>query len=439
MNKSDLKQKICNTIDLNRDKIIEIGTKIFLNPELGYKELETSKLVAQELTDLGLKVEEKIAVTGIKARTNENVEGPTIAVLGELDAVICKEHENANSETGAVHACGHNAQIAAMIGVAIGLVKSGVIKELKGKVDFMAVPAEEYIELGYRSKLKIENKISYFGGKQELIKRGYFDDVDLAMMIHSLNLPDDKKTIIGAMSNGFVGKNTQFIGKESHAGAAPELGVNALNAAMLAINNIHVQRETFTDQERVRVHSIITKGGDIVNTVPADVRMETYVRARTIKGIKDANEKVNRSIIAGAYAVGAKVKITDNPGYLPLKRTQELDEIFKNNILMFIKEEQIVGGADLAGSFDFGDISHLIPSLHPFIGGVVGNLHTREFKIVDPDIAYIMPAKAMAMTIVDLLFNQAKLAKEIKNNFKPEMTKESYLSYLEGNFKFIEK
>ena len=439
MNKAELKQRVCDTIDANRDKIIEIGTKIFDNPELGYKEFETAKLVASVMKELNLEVEEKMAVTGVRARVNKDVEGPNVAVMGELDSVICSEHEFANPETGAVHACGHNVQIAAMLGTAIGLVASDVIKELDGTVDFMAVPAEEYVELAFRGELKADNQIKYFGGKQEMIKKGYFDDIDVAMMIHSINLPSDKKVIIGGNGNGFVGKNIQFIGKEAHAGSAPEEGINALNAAMIAINNIHVQRETFADEDHIRVHPIITKGGDLVNVVPADVRMETYVRARTLEGIKSANEKVNRALIAGAYAVGANIKITEIPGYLPLLQNDEMDELFRNNVKQFATEDEIVDGVDFSGSTDFGDLSHLIPTLHPFTGGVEGNLHTRDFKIVDPETAYIFPAKSMAMTVIDLLFDQAKAAKEIKANFKPAMTKEVYLDFLDQNSRVIEK
>jgi len=215
--------------------------------------------------------------------------------------------------------------------------------------------------------------------------------------------------------------------------------VNALNAAMIAINNIHVQRETFPDGDRVRVHPIITKGGDIVNVVPADVRMETYVRARTIKGIDQANEKVNRAIIAGAYAVGANVKIIETPGYLPLLRTPDMDELFKANAAEIVSPEQIVDGADFTGSFDFGDVSHLMPALHPFIGGVEGNLHTREFKVVDPETAYILSSKTLAMTIIDLLYGGAEAANAIIEKFEPQMTKEEYLAFLEKNSRTIEK
>lgn len=274
--------------------------------------------------------------------------------------------------------------------------------------------------------------MTYFGGKQELIKKGYFDDIDMAMMFHSLDM-GGKNALIGPVSNGFIGKKVRFIGQESHAGSAPEEGINALNAAMLAINNIHAQRETFKDSDKVRVHPIITKGGDIVNSVPADVQMESYVRARTIDGMLDSNNKVDRALKAGAMAVGAKVEITNIPGYLPILRNTELDKLFKENLsFLGIKEEDIIEGGDFTGSFDFGDVSHLMPTIHPMIGGIKGNLHTRDFEIIDEDMAYLLPAKAMALTVIDLLFDDASLGKQILNNFTPAMTKKEYLSFMES-------
>ncbi|MBN2286293.1 MAG: amidohydrolase [Tissierellales bacterium] len=438
MDKQELKQKVLEAIDKNRETIISTGEKIFENPELGYKEFETTKLIKAELEKLGLKVEQNIAITGVRAKANENKEGPTIAVMGELDSVICYDHEKANKETGAAHACGHNIQSAAMLGVAIGLISSDVMKELDGKVNFMGVPAEEYVELEYRSKMKEEGKLSYFGGKQELILKGYLDDVDISMMIHSLNLPEGKKMLLGSKGNGFVGKRVQFIGQEAHAGSAPEQGINALNAAMLAMNNIHANRETFLDGDHIRVHPIITKGGDLVNVVPADVQMETYVRGRTIEGIQDANSKVNRALKAGADAVGAKIKITEIPGYLPLLNNDDMDKVFKENALTLITEDQIEEGGEFGGSTDFGDVLHLMPAIHPFIGGVEGNLHTRNFRISNPETAYILPAKIMALTVVDLLFDGAKKANEIIENFKPAMTKEEYLEFLKKSSILIE-
>lgn len=430
MTREQLKERVINAIDENRESIINAGREIYKTPELGFKEFKTTEQAANFLKNLGLEVESNIAVTGCKAVIDSGKKGPNVSILGELDSVSCADHCDA-VEGGAVHACGHNIQIAGMLGAALGLVKSGVMPELNGKVTIMGTPSEEFIELEYRASLREKGLLKYFGGKQELIYKGYFDDIDMSVMFHSLDM-GGKSALVGPVSNGFIGKKVTFIGKEAHAGSAPHEGINALNAAMLAINNVHAQRETFKDTDRVRVHPIITKGGDIVNSVPAEVRMESYVRARTIEGMLDSNIKVDRALKAGAMAVGASVEITSIPGYLPILRTPALDDIFKENLLfMGIEEDKIDEGGDFTGSFDFGDVSHLMPAIHPMIGGISGNLHTRDYKIVDEELAYIVPAKAMALTIVDLLFDDANSAKEIIKNFKPKMTKEEYLKFME--------
>ncbi|MGL6115736.1 MAG: amidohydrolase [Cetobacterium sp.] len=436
MNITELKNKVIQTIEDNKDIIIEVGRKIYKNPEFGYKEFETTKTVSKFLSEeLGLEVEEGIAYTGCRARANGDKEGPKVAILGELDAISCNDHCDAN-EIGAIHACGHNIQVAGMLGAAVGLVKSGVLSHLGGKVDFMATPAEEFVELEYRSKLRADGKIKYFGGKQEMIYNGTFDDVNMAIMFHALDL-GDKKVLTGPVSNGFIGKQVKFIGKEAHAGSAPYEGINALNAAMLAINNVHAQRETFKESDKVRFHPIITKGGDIVNVVPADVRMESYVRARTIDGMVDANYKVNRGLIAGAHAVGASIEITEIPGYLPILRHDSMEKVLRENLDFLGLENDVIEGGDFTGSFDFGDVSHIIPTLHPMFGGIKGGLHTKEYNIADEEAAYLLPAKAMALTVVDLLINEGKTAKEILENFKPTMTKGEYLKFMESNDKII--
>lgn len=436
MNINEIKERVIKAIDENRELILKAGKAMYDNPEFGYKEFKGTEIVSNYFkNELGLDVEEGIAYTGCRARANENTEGPKVAILGELDAISCSDHLDSN-ELGAVHACGHHIQIAGMLGAATGLVKSGILSELGGKVDFMATPAEEFVELGYRTQLRADGKIKYFGGKQEMIYNGTFDDVDMAVMFHALDL-GDKKVLTGPVSNGFIGKTVKFIGKEAHAGSAPHEGINALNAAMLGINNVHAQRETFKDSDRVRFHPIITKGGDIVNSVPADVRMEAYVRARTIEGMIDANKKVNRGLTAGAYAVGAEIEITEIPGYLPILKHDSMEDVLEGNLEYLGLKDDMIKGGDFTGSFDFGDVSHIMPTLHPMFGGINGALHTRDFKTVDDEIAILMPAKALALTVVDLLFAQGKKAKEILDNFKPVMTKKEYLTFMESNDKVI--
>lgn len=429
MNKEQLKQQVIETIDERREEIISIGETIFKNPELGFKEIKTSALVKDIFKSLNLPFQEGLAITGVKAMGKGKSHDIKIAIMGELDAVVCPRHPDADPLTGAAHSCGHNAQIAAMLGAAIGLVASNVMENLDGDVAFMAVPAEEYVELEYRERLREENKIFFFGGKQELIRLGAFDDIDMGMMVHSHGGMKERNILISCESTGFIGKTVKFIGQEAHAGGAPFEGINALNAAMISMMAIHAQRETFKDSDKVRVHPIITKGGDLVNIVPADVRMETYVRAQTIEAIVDSSSKVNRALKAGAYAVGADIEINEIPGYLPLNQNQAMNLLFAENAKRFIEAENIIEGYDLMGSTDAGDLSVLMPIMHPSTGGYSGNAHSKDFFICDPEIAYIIPAKAMALTVIDLLFDGAKIAKEIKSAFEPSFTKESYLKF----------
>ena len=155
-----MKKRIIDTIDLYRQTIIDCGEKIKRNPELGYKEFKTAQTVKEHFETLGVPYEDSLAITGVKGVIGKKDAKFNVCVIGELDAVKCYDHPFADSETGAAHACGHNAQIAAMIGAAYGLVKSGVLDQLDGKITFFAVPAEEFAELDYRKHLIESGKVT---------------------------------------------------------------------------------------------------------------------------------------------------------------------------------------------------------------------------------------------------------------------------------------
>ncbi len=431
MSKEQLKKRVCDAIDQRAEEIIALGDHIFSHPELGYKETLAAEQVEEKFQELKLDYRKGLAITGLKGRIPGKEHRLSVAVLGELDAVVCHDHPHADPTTGAAHSCGHNAQTAMMVGVAMGLVDSGVMQELDGDVVVMAVPAEEYVELDYRQTLRKEGKIKFLGGKQELIYLGEFDDVDMAMMCHSDSENPERMVRIpgeGVGSNGFVGKAIRYVGKEAHAGGAPHQGVNALNAAMLGLMGIHANRETFKDEDAIRVHPIITKGGDLVNIVPADVKIETYVRGRSIEAVMAAGEKVNRALKAGAMAVGAEAEIDEIPGYLPLFNDQNMTALFRDNALRLLGEKGVQPGEIMAGSTDMGDITHIMPGIHPMVGGITGRGHARDYQVVDKDMAYVVPAKIMAMIVIDLLYDGAKEGLRIKNEFRPRMTKEEYLA-----------
>lgn len=426
MTPTTLKQQICATIDAHRDEIIGIGARIFAKPELGFQEVATAREVTDIFSRLGLSYRNGLAITGVRADLTSGRPGPTLALLGELDAIIVPGHPAADPVTGAAHACGHHAQIAGLLGAAIAMVETGVMQHLAGNVALMAVPAEEYVQLAYRRQLMLDGKLEFLGGKPELIRLGLFDDINLALCIHT---GSGQSGDVPATMNGCVAKHIQFIGKAAHAGGSPHDGVNALNAAMLALSAIHAQRETFRDADTVRVHPIITKGGDVVNVVPCDVRMETFVRGKTVDAIREADRKVDRALKAGAMAVGAQVEIHTLPGYMPLAGNPLLAEVFMENAAPFLPKDAITQATHHKGSTDMGDITLLMPACHPSLGGSAGTFHGEDWQVDDPELAYVTPAKVLAMSVIDLLWNDAARARRIIDNSPPAMTKEEYLEY----------
>lgn len=436
MNKTLLKQKVCQAIAARKPDIIAVAQAIWAEPELGYKETKTAEKVEATFKQLGVEYKNKLALTGVKGRLKGGKGSKySVAVIGELDAIICPDHPAASELSGAAHCCGHNAQIANMMAVTMGLIDSGAMAFLAGDVVPFAVPAEEYVEITYRNRLIEEGKIKYIGGKPELIYRGEFDDIDMALQIHLTSVPQERDNgfiEISTTSNGFIGKLINYKGVAAHAAAAPHAGVNALNAAMMGMIGVHAIRETFQEKDYIRFHPIITQGGDLVNVIPSDVRMESYVRAGNVPAMIDANERINTALKAGAMAVGATCEIKDLPGYLPLNNNPTLNDLLQNNAQTLIGEENVWVAPHMTGSTDTGDLSHIMPVSHPWIGSIRGVLHGKDYTVFDEDMAYIRPAQMMACTIIDLLYDDAEKADELMKDYKPLMSKEEYLTFLSG-------
>lgn len=428
-----IEKKIIEIIDKNREQIIAFATDIYKHPELGYKEKRTSEKVLEILKENSEEVETNLAITGVKGYLKKkNSEGIHVALIGELDAVVSPDNPWADKETGACHACGHHNQLAGIIGAAIALSNEEIKNSLDGNVVFFAVPAEEYGEIEFKLSLKEKNLIKYGGGKSELIRAGAFNDVDISVVHHSD--PSGADIVVGdSTSNGFVSKVTKYKGRASHAAGTPYLGINAVNASSLGLNAIAYQRETFKDEDSVRVHSIITKGGGLVNVIPDEVVIESLVRAKNVEAIEDASRKVNRAFKSGALAIGSEIEIITVPGYLPvipLKPSKDILDI-ANSILPNGNVKEIEPNSHTAGSSDVGDLTHIMPVLKFATGGVEGGLHSEYFKVVDEDIAYIITAKIMALTAYRLLKENAKKAKKIKDDFKPKFTIDEYKKHMD--------
>ncbi len=429
-----LKSAALSAIDRRREWLIDVAKTVLSQPEPGFQEVKTSRLVSEKLAEVGVPHENGIALTGIKGVLQGGRSGPTVAVIGELDALKVPGHPHADAVSGAAHACGHHCQVAVMLGVAVGLSAAEVLPELAGNVALMATPAEEFIDAEYRWELHQSGKLGLMSGKQEFIRLGAFDDVDMAAMVHTSASASERGFSVGGTSNGHLVKYVRFIGKASHAGSSPHRGVNALQAAIVALGALNTQRETFKSEDMVRLHGIMTSGGAAANSIPADVRYEGRVRGSTAEAIADASAKMDRCLRAGALALGAKVSIVTIPGYLPMLNDEALMDLFRDNAAPLVGEDNFVRRPRdfiRGGSTDMGDVSQIMPAIHPYTGGATGMGHGTDYLINDYDQAVIKPAKALAATVISLLANGAAKANEVLSGSQPRLSKKQYLELQE--------
>ncbi len=413
-------------VEKYRDLILSAERYIWKHPETGYKEFETSKYLAEQFETLGYKLTYADGITGFYTVIDTGRDGPEVLILGELDSIICPAHAEANPVTGAVHSCGHNAQCAALLGVAAALTDKGVLDMLSGRIRLCAVPAEELLEIEYRSGLKAEGKIKYFGGKSEFLSRGYFDGVDLAFMVHTAA---SYYTRLGSV--GCIAKRMIYKGVAAHAGGAPWSGRNALYAATCGINAANAVRETFRDTDLIRFHPIITRGGDIVNAIPEEVEIESYIRGRTFEAMAAANVKVNQALTGAAYSLDTNIEIIDMPGYSPLVNDANMNLVAKDAAeLAMPNTEFTVEDIFSTGSTDMGDLSAIMPVVHPYAGGAAGKSHGNDYQIVDPVAACVTNAKWQVAMLKLLLGDGATRAKKILADFKPLFpSKKAFLDY----------
>lgn len=422
-----------NFISLNEaDKKRVFDTLDFMvkHPETGYREVLSSEYVANQFRELGYTPILAGDIPGFCVRIDTGRPGPCVLILGELDAVKCATHPDANPETAAVHACGHSAQSAALVGIAAALARPGALDSLSGSILLCSVPAEEMIECDYRDTLIEKGIIKYYGGKPEFLRRGYFDGVDIAFMVHTSGAtrPGVELGMVG-----IVAKKIIYKGKASHAGGSPQNGINALYAANLGLMAINSIRETFTEGELVRVHPIVTNGGTVVNGIPDVVEIESYVRAKDYDAMSRSNLKVNRALVGAALSIGANIEIIDNPGYAPLCND--------SNMIALAREAAAAAYPDMefrfresynTGSTDMGDLSLLYPAIHPWAPGAAGTAHGDDYRIENPDLACVKSAEWQLNMLYLLLADGAREAKRIKAEFVPTFkTKEEYFAYIE--------
>jgi len=407
-------------------ELTELGNWFWKNPEPGYREQKTSAMAVKKLRELGLSVRTGLALTGFRTVIDTGKPGPCVAVLGELDSLIIPSHPDADPGTGAVHACGHNSSLTALIGTAMALTRTDVTQDLCGKIVLIGCPAEEGIEMAYRTDLVRQGKIRFIAGKPELIAEGAFDDVDLALLNH----------VSGRYGyndhNGCVNKMITFLGKSCHA-ARPEEGHNALNAANLALHAIGLLRESCSASGNVRIHGIITSGGESMNVIPAKVTMEYMLRAPSIKEIITLNDRFDNILLHAAKAAECEAEVATVSGYMPLLNDPDLGKVLGDAVQIHEPGAEFDDNRRFFCSCtDMGDVSTIMPAVHGYVPGSAGSGHTADFRIAAPEKAYAGSAELAVLTLLELLHGDGEKAKAIAAKKKDLMPIPEYVKNLEG-------
>ncbi|RLI09145.1 amidohydrolase [Candidatus Bathyarchaeota archaeon] len=394
----ELKRLVQEAVEEQRERLCEISRWLYEHPELGSEEYQAAELLTGELEKHGFAVERGLLgmPTAFSASYKGRGDGPRVAVLAEYDAL-----------PGVGHGCGHNLIAASAVGA--GIAASKVMGELDGEVLVVGTPAEE-------------GRGPSAGSKVIMAEKGFWDDIDAAIMLHP-----SVRWSVGNRSLGIWTVKMEFKGQTSHAAASPHEGINALNAAVLAFTATHMLRQEARRDANLVIHGIISEGGLASNIIPDRAVCEFGVRSSDDAYLKEMVEKVARCAEGAALAMGAKVKVTKKKLYSGKKINEPLVELLWNNYKALGVEpvdwRESIKGMPMA-STDFGDVSQRTPAAGSYIKiadpGTPG--HSREFADASVTLegleAMIIGAKALAMTIVDLLANpeNAKRAREYFNS-----------------------
>ncbi len=418
---TDRQQTIVTNVDAVRPLILDAERWLWAHPQTGFTEWEANAYLTEQFEALGYTLVQAGNIPGFYTDIETGKPGPSLVIMGELDALDIANHPE--SVNGMTHCCGHHAQAAALLGIAAALKQPHALDGLCGKIRLMTVPAEEMIQLGFRENLRKDGTITFFAGKIELMKRGFFDGMDIALLVHGHSTaPDDPVAFTcGSGNNGCIMKTVKFKGKSSHAGGSPHLGINAQYAAMLGMQAANDLRETFQEKDMIRFHPVMQGTNCAVNIIPDEMILESHVRAKTLEAIAFENKKLNRAMAGAALAMGAGVEISDRPGHSPA---------FHDPAYMKLVEQCCcdLAGADnvkfdytawQTGTTDFGDVTQVMPGVQFNASGAQGIVHGIDYHVADPDKLCVNSAKAQLFVADALLTNDGAAAKEIIANYKP--------------------
>lgn len=418
---TERQQQIVKNVEQHREMVLKAERWLWQHPQTGFTEWEAHEYMKNIFEELGYQLVMAGSIPGFYTDVETGKPGPKLCIMSELDALDIANHPE--SVNGMTHCCGHHGQGAAMLAMAAALKEPGALDGLSGSIRLMVVPAEEMIQLDFREQLRREGVISYMGGKVEFMARGFFDDVDLAMMVHGCGTdpknPKDFSCSRG--NNGCLAKVITYKGKSSHAGGGPHEGINAQYAAMLGLQACNDLRETFQDKNCTRFHPIMKGVNCAVNIIPDEMQIESYVRGRTMEAIKLENRKINRALTGGALALGARVQLCDRPGYAPAYHDTDFMKLAEECCIALAGENRVdfrYDGWD-TGSTDFGDVTCVMPGVQFNSSGASGTGHGIDYYITDPEQLCLGSAKAQLLVTEALLENGGVKAQQIVDNYEP--------------------
>ena len=391
LTKAALKAEVSRQVEQQRQELIKLSLKIHANPELGFKEERASAWLTDYLAKNSFQIEKGIGGLSTAFKATYGSSKPVIALLGEYDAL---------PEIG--HACGHNIIAASAVGA--GVASKCVIDNCGGAVVVFGTPAEEL-----------------FGGKVFMLREGVFDGVDVAMMIH----PGVRNVAI-TEALACVSLEIEFFGKAAHAAAYPERGINALEAMILAFNAVNSLRQHVKD--RARIHGIITRGGEVANVVPAYSAATFLVRATDNAYLDELKQRVLNCFEGAALATGVRLDYRwSEIIYAPMKNNLVLAQLFAQNLESLGRRVEPFESYLGFGSTDMGNVSQVIPAIHPSVAIASPDvlLHSADFAVAAASESghkgLLDAAKALAMTVVDLLSEYQTLAR-VKDEFSSRLS-----------------
>ena len=384
-----VKAQVCDEVETRRPQLDELSLKIHSHPELGFQESKASAWLTQYLKENGFSIERGICELPTAFRASYGEGKPAIAILAEYDAL---------PKLG--HACGHNIIAASAVGA--GIAAKTAIDQFGGNILVIGTPAEEL-----------------HGGKAIMAERGAFDHVDIAMIVHP-----GVRNAAAIQALACQSLEVEFLGKAVHAATRPEKGINALEAMLQSFAAINSLRQHI--KNKARIHGIITDGGEAANIVPAHSAGVFIVRAEDNTYLDELKQKVINCFAGAATATGARLKYRwGDTRYAPMRNNLTLARLFQQNMQSLGRKVKLTDPSSAFGSTDMGNISQLLPSIHPMVAIAPQEVvvHSTQFASAAASEAgsraLFDAAKALAMTVVDLVANAEAVAR-IKEEFHQE-------------------